>query len=142
MPAIEFSGQAIGRTTCSDCGWEHAEVRVNKAGRLWSHCDSCRSQHQTRTTKGSDALRAHMQPLLESPMATPEASDVTKPKPKPKSEPHHPLPPRRIKAAQQKAPKNGRETPPNDRSDPKPDRDPRTKDFWNDDFLGLGKLTR
>jgi hypothetical protein len=136
LPAVEFTAKPIGRVTCADCGWEHAEVRVNRAGLLWSHCDSCRSQHQTRTKKGSDALREHMHPLqVEKPKPAGEI-EVTKPKAKAKSEP---LPPRRT------AKKTGQE---NDRrSEDRGGEDRRSNDrapagarkidFWNDDIAGL-----
>jgi hypothetical protein len=127
MPAIEFKQPALGETTCSDCGWEHAIIRPNKRDMLWSYCDSCSSQHMTRTKKGSDAMRAHMRPLTTGPAQSQEDPTVAakKAKPKPKAKPNEQTPPRRTGKANERS------------AEEKPSRDTKTRDIWNDDFLGL-----
>lgn len=98
--ALPFKAEQLGEIDCQACGWEHAAVRANRKGLLWYHCDACLTQHQTRTVKGTDGLKARMRPLTApAPESAPSPPEKTMPAKKPaKRKPaadDEKLPPRR-----------------------------------------------
>jgi YHS domain-containing protein len=76
---------AIGFVNCHVCGFDDAEVKLDKAGRAYIFCPDCNIQSFTRQEAQSEKLLARMRPLAGTvaPETVPIVAEIiNKPPPK------------------------------------------------------------
>lgn len=65
--------EAIGHMACPECGFQDAEIKQDKNGKLYRYCPDCSAQYMTHGKGNKESnLRARMRPVAAAVAAAVE----------------------------------------------------------------------